>query len=79
MVHRNIHDKDLNEAVQHENGIAVLGIKFQFEGRPTRPPRGNVNPGRRNEGLQMLRDIIYDKLQFESESYWPDDIRMKVP
>jgi len=30
MVHRNIHDETVAEAVEHENGITVLGFKFQM-------------------------------------------------
>jgi len=29
MVHRNIHDETVAEAVEHENGLTVLGFKFQ--------------------------------------------------
>jgi len=29
MVHRNVHDETVEEALQHENGITVLGFKFQ--------------------------------------------------
>ena len=30
MVHRNIHDETVSEAVKHENGLTVLGFKFQL-------------------------------------------------
>ena len=30
MVHKNIHDETLGEALEHENGLTVLGFKFQF-------------------------------------------------
>eukprot|EP00088_Acartia_fossae_P070033 TRINITY_DN9276_c0_g1_i1.p1 TRINITY_DN9276_c0_g1~~TRINITY_DN9276_c0_g1_i1.p1 ORF type:complete len:375 (+),score=66.16 TRINITY_DN9276_c0_g1_i1:43-1167(+) len=30
MVHRNVHDETVAEAVEHENGITVLGFKFQM-------------------------------------------------
>jgi len=30
MVHRNIHDETVDEAVEHENGITVLGFKFEM-------------------------------------------------
>ena len=30
MVHRNIHDETLDEALNHENGITVLGFKFDL-------------------------------------------------
>ena len=29
MVHRNIHDEEVAEALEHENGLTVLGFKFQ--------------------------------------------------
>ena len=29
MVHRNIHDEEVSEALEHENGLTVLGFKFQ--------------------------------------------------
>ena len=29
MVHRNIHDEEVTEALEHENGLTVLGFKFQ--------------------------------------------------
>jgi len=29
MVHRNIHDETVSEALEHENGLTVLGFKFQ--------------------------------------------------
>ena len=29
MVHRNIHDEAVSEALEHENGLTVLGFKFQ--------------------------------------------------
>ena len=31
MVHRNIHDDTIQEALRHENGLAVLGFKFKIE------------------------------------------------
>ena len=30
MVHRNIHDETVNEALEHENGLTVMGFKFQL-------------------------------------------------
>ena len=30
MVHRNIHDETVAEALEHENGLTVLGLKFQL-------------------------------------------------
>ena len=30
MVHRNIHDETVPEALEHENGLTVLGFKFQL-------------------------------------------------
>ena len=30
MVHRNIHDETVSEALEHENGLTVLGFKFQL-------------------------------------------------
>ena len=30
MVHRNIHDKTVTEALEHENGLTVLGFLFQI-------------------------------------------------
>ena len=30
MVHRNIHDKTVTEALEHENGLAVLGFLFEI-------------------------------------------------
>ena len=32
MVHRNIHDEEVAEALEHENGLTVLGFKFQVVG-----------------------------------------------
>ena len=29
MVHRNIHDETVDEALEHENGLTVLAFKFQ--------------------------------------------------
>ena len=29
MVHRNIHDEEVSEALEHENGLTVLEFKFQ--------------------------------------------------
>ena len=31
MVHRNIHDEEVSEALEHENGLTVLGFKFQVD------------------------------------------------
>ena len=31
MVHRNIHDETLEEALRHENGLTVLGFKFEVD------------------------------------------------
>ena len=30
MVHRNIHDEAVSEALEHENGLTVLGFKFEL-------------------------------------------------
>lgn len=30
MVHRNVHDETVSEALEHENGLTVLGFKFQY-------------------------------------------------
>ena len=30
MVHRNIHDGTVKDALEHENGLTVLGFKFQL-------------------------------------------------
>ena len=80
MVHRNIHDANLNIAKEHENGIAVLGLKFEVPDivRQPGPPRGNVNPGRRNLGLQLLRDIIFDKLRKPDSKFTSDDLKRMV-
>ena len=31
MVHRNIHDEEVSEALEHENGLTVLGFKFEVD------------------------------------------------
>ena len=35
MVHKNIHDYNVNESLKHENGLTVLGFKFKIIDDPT--------------------------------------------
>jgi len=49
MVHKNIHDETLKDALSHENGITVLGFKFQVVD-DEKPPR--------NEGMDHLATIV---------------------
>ena len=42
MVHRNIHDETVDEALEHENGLTVLAFKFQVFHTILRPTYINV-------------------------------------
>ena len=35
MVHKNIHDYNVSESLKHENGLTVLGFKFEISDDPT--------------------------------------------
>ena len=71
MVHKNIHDDTLEEALEHENGLTVLGIKFQVH----KQAMASRNPGRTNEGMDFLQEIIYNKLKKPSSEFKSGDLR----
>ena len=52
MVHRNIHDEEVSEALEHENGLTVLGFKFQVVKKAKKE----------NEGMNMLAKIANEFL-----------------
>jgi len=59
MVHRNVHDETVAEAVEHENGITVLGFKFQVvDDEEVAVP-----------AMETLEEIIEKKLR-EPGSIW---------
>jgi len=49
LVHRNIHDDTVAEAMEHENGMTVLGFKFKIVDDEKHP---------KNEGMDHLTSIV---------------------
>ena len=65
MVHKNIHDGDIKEALEHEDGLAVLA--FRFEGK-------RRNTSRPNESFENLAKIVRDYLTEPGSKFEKKDI-----
>ena len=51
--YRNVHDETVGEAVEHENGITVLGFKFQVKTRMTTSIKRSPENGIRTSFLRF--------------------------
>ena len=68
MVHRNIHDEKVSEALEHENGLTVLGFKFQV-----------VNDGEQtNKGMDTLAKIAEQFLVEPGSKFNQGDLKKEV-
>lgn len=67
MVHRNIHDEEVAEALEHENGLTVLGFKFQVvdDEAPYHPSMDSLS--RIAENFLTNPDDKFSKLDFEQQ------------
>ena len=68
MVHRNIHDEEVSEALEHENGLTVLGFKFQVVKRAKKE----------NEGMNMLAKIASEFLVEPNSKFDQEKLKTKV-
>ena len=68
MVHRNIHDEEVSEALEHENGLTVLGFKFQIVKK-----RKSAN-----KGMDMLAKIANEFLVEANSKFDKDKLKKKV-
>ena len=68
MVHRNIHDEEVSEALEHENGLTVLGFKFQVvkQAKST------------NKGLDLLAEIANEFLAEPNTKFDKEKLEKKV-
>jgi len=64
MVHRNIHDKTVTEALEHENGLTVLGFLFEIV-RESEPA---------SEGMDTLAKIAENFLVDTDSKFYKGDI-----
>ena len=55
MVHKNIHDKDIDESLQHENGLAVLAFRFEIV-------TNDDDRFKQNEAVDHLSNITFEHL-----------------
>jgi len=67
MVHKNIHDESVSKALDHENGLAVLGFKFQVV-EDTRPV---------NKGMETLAKIAKKYLVESGNKFSKNDFEKK--
>ena len=68
MVHRNIHDEEVSEAIEHENGLTVLGFKFQIVKKSKRS----------NKGLDLLAEISKQFLVEPDSKFDQEKLKAKV-
>ena len=68
MVHRNIHDETVEDALEHENGLTVLGFKFQLV-----KDCEEVSPG-----MDTLAEIAEKFLVDSGSKFNEDKIKKKV-
>ena len=56
LVHRNLHDEEIGEALEHQNGLTVLGFKFKVveddQVIKTSKPSLSLSPAGRERGAQ---------------------------
>jgi len=67
MVHRNIHDEEVSEALEHENGLTVLGFKFQIVKKERKS----------NSGMDTLTKIAKEYLAKPDSKFDQDKIKLK--
>ena len=70
MVHRNIHDEEVSEALEHENGLTVLGFKFQVV-KKAKVKNTNI-------GMDMLTKIARGHLTQPDFKVDKDKLKTKV-
>ena len=68
MVHRNIHDEEVSEALEHENGLTVLGFKFQVVKKERKS----------NSGMDTLTKIAKEYLAKPDSKFDQDKLKLKV-
>ena len=68
MVHRNIHDEEVSEALEHENGLTVLGFKYQVVKKAKKE----------NEGMNMLAKIANEFLVEPNSKFDQEKLKTKV-
>ena len=71
MVHRNIHDEEVSEALEHENGLTVLGFKFQVVKK--------ARLKNRNIGMDMLTKIARGHLTQPDSKVDKDKLKTIYP
>jgi len=67
LVHKNIHDESIEEALTHENGLAVLGFKFALVREDIK-----INPGV-DTLTKMARNYLKTPGTFEKSDNLPDN------
>eukprot|EP00092_Neocalanus_flemingeri_P011527 GFUD01012422.1.p1 GENE.GFUD01012422.1~~GFUD01012422.1.p1 ORF type:complete len:383 (+),score=108.08 GFUD01012422.1:63-1151(+) len=67
MVHRNIHDEETSEALEHENGLTVLGFKFQVVKKTKSTYKG----------MDMLAKIANEFLVEPNSKFDTDNLKTK--
>ena len=74
MVHKNINDDTVEEAIKHENGLAVLEFNFRItsDGIPEKHLKAS-----RNEGFDHLAEIIKDHLTKPNSKFEGKDLKGK--
>ena len=68
MVHRNIHDKSVTEALEHENGLTVLGFLFQIVEESEQA----------SDGMDTLAEIAEKFLVDTGSKFYKGDIVKEV-
>ena len=68
MVHRNIHDEKVPKALEHENGLTVLGFKFQVVKKERKA----------NEGMDMLSQIAREYLTKPDSKFDKENLIKRV-
>ena len=76
MVHRNIHDPTTDKALEHDNGLTVLGFNFHPPEMPLQEakPMADVSPARQNEGMDFLTTIIKSHLKKPGSKFQRKDL-----
>ena len=74
LVHKNINDDTVEEAITHENGLAVLEFNFRItsDGIPEKDRKAS-----RNEGLEHLAQIVKDHLTEPNSKFEAKDLKGK--
>jgi len=65
LVHRNIHDETVEEALDHENGLTVLGFKFKVV---------DDEQHTRNQGMDHLTRIVEEFLTEPNSKFKKEDL-----